>query len=76
MKLIFIATGMVNQQNCKYWENSTKDHCTAKKMTVWGAVGKATIIGPYFLEDNNGNIVTANFEYCIEMVNNFFVPEL
>ncbi|KAK7073423.1 hypothetical protein SK128_022676 [Halocaridina rubra] len=25
------------------------------KMTVWNAVGKADIIGPYFFEDHNGN---------------------
>lgn len=57
----------------KIWENCTKDHCTAQKLQ---SVGKAGFIGTYFFEDHNGNDVTMNSECYIEMINDFFVPEL
>jgi len=77
----FHLNGMVNQQNCRYWalENPRELHerpLHSPKVTVWCAVGKAAVIGPYFFEDNNGNAVTVNSERYTEMINNFFVPEL
>lgn len=77
----FHLDGIVNQQNCRYWalENLRELHerpLHSPKVTVWCAVGKAAVIGPYFFEDNNGNAVTVNSERYTEMINKFFVLEL
>ncbi|CAH0546719.1 unnamed protein product [Brassicogethes aeneus] len=37
---------------------------------------KTCIIGPYFIEDGNGRAVTVNSERYVEMITNFFFPEL
>lgn len=77
----FHLNGMVNKQNCRYWasENPRELHerpLHSPKVTVWCAIGKAGIIGPYFFEDNDGNAVTVNSERYIQMIKNFFLPEL
>ena len=77
----FHLNGMVNQQNCHYWtlENPRQLHAKPlhnPKMTVWCTVGKASVIGPYFFEDNNDNAVTLNSEHYTEMIDNLIVPEL
>ena len=77
----FHLNGMVNTQNFRYWatENPREIHerpLHSPKVTVWCAMGKTAIIGPYFFEDNHGNAVTVNSERYIEMINSFFVPAL
>ena len=77
----FHLNSMVNQQNCHYWanENSQQFHekpLHSPKVTVWYAVSQACIIGPYFFEDGNGRAVTVNSERYVEMITNFFLPEL
>ena len=58
MKLIFIS--MAWWINCRYWAFENPRELPSKplhnpKVTVWCAVGKVTVIGPYFYEDNDGN---------------------
>jgi len=45
------------------------------KVTVWCAIGKVAIIGPYFFEEN-GITTTVNSARYIDMMNNFLEPEL
>ena len=77
----FHLNGMVNKQNFRYWATENpreiyKRPLHSPKVTVWCAMGKTAIIGPYFFEDNHGNAVTVNSERYIEMINSFFVPAL
>lgn len=76
----FHLNGAVNKQNCRYWadENPRQLHAMplhSPKLTVWCAVGRLGIIGPYFFEEN-GVTVTVTSERYIHMVNTFFIPEL
>lgn len=77
----FHLNSMVNQQNCRYWANENpqqvhKRPLHSPKVTVWCAVSQTCIIGPYFFEDDNGRAVTVNSERYVEMITNFFIPEL
>lgn len=72
--------GSVNKQNCRYWaaENPRELHqrpLHSEKVTVWCAVSRLGVIGPYFFEDAQGAIVTVNSERYIAMLENFFIPE-
>jgi len=45
------------------------------KATVWCAIGKVGVIGPYFFEEN-GITMTINSAQYTDMINNFLEPEL
>lgn len=77
----FHLNGMVNQQNCRYWANENPRQLHVRplhvpKVTVWCALSQTCIIGPYFFEDGHGIAVTVNSERYVEMITNFFSPEL
>lgn len=72
----FHLDGFVNKQNCRYYaaENPQSLHgrpLHSPKVTVWCAVSKKLIIGPYFFEEQ-GNTGTVNSARSIDMLNNFF----
>ncbi|KAI5736797.1 hypothetical protein M8J76_007202 [Diaphorina citri] len=51
----FHLNGTVNKQNFRYWaqDNSRQLHerpLHSEKVTVWAAVSKSRVIGPYFLK--------------------------
>lgn len=76
----FHLDGFVNKQNCRYYaaENPQSLHerpLHSPKVTVWCAVSKKLIIGPYFFEEQ-GNTVTVNSARYIDMLNNFLKTEL
>jgi hypothetical protein len=76
----FHLNGAVNRHNCRYWaaENPRQLHenpLHSPKVTVWCAVAKFGVIGPYFFEENRVT-VTVTSERYIQMVNNLFIPEL
>ena len=54
----------------------TQRPLSQEKVTVWCAIGKRGIFGPYIFEDNDGNRVTVNAERYIEMMRRKFVPAL
>ena len=54
----------------------TQRPLSQEKVTVWCAIGKGGIFGPYFFEDNDGNCVTVKAERYIEMMRRKFVPAL
>ena len=61
----FHLSGHVNRQNFRFWateqphEHSEKPQ-SVEKTTVWCALGKNGILGPYFFEDDDGHQVTMN----------------
>lgn len=76
----FHLCGAVNKQNFRYWanENPREIHerpLHSPKVTVWCAVSKFGIIGPYFFEDN-GRTVTVTAERYVTMLEEFFEPQL
>lgn len=76
----FHLDGFVNKQNCRYCaaENPQSFHerpSYSPKVTVWCAVSKKLIIGPYFFKEQ-GKTVTANSARYIDMLNNFLKSEL
>ena len=60
----------------KFWApNQPHEHIqqplSREKVTVWCAIGKGGIVGPFFFEDNDGNPVTVNSERCIQLLQIF-----
>ena len=45
-------------------------------MTVWCAIGRNGIIGPYFFEDESGNQVTVDTDRYIALMRTKFIPAL
>ena len=76
----FHLNGSVNKQNFRYWSTINPRqvhehplHCD--RVTVWAAVAKFGVIGPYFFEEN-GRSVTVNSARYVVMIRNFLIPEL
>lgn len=76
----FHISGCVNKQNMRYWSDTNPRelhqrplHC--ERVTVWCAVSRVGIIGPYFFEENE-RTVTVNAARYTEMINGFFLPNL
>ena len=49
---------------------------SVEKVTVWCAIGRRGIIGPYFFEDERGRSVTVNTDRYVEMLRSKFIPAL
>ena len=76
----FHVSGSVNKQNFRYWaeDNPRELHqrpLHSPKVTVWCAVSKFGVIGPYFFEDD-GSSVTVNSQRYLAMLEDFFEPKL
>lgn len=76
----FHLSGCVNKQNMRYWSANNPRELHEKplhsaRVTVWCALSKVGIIGPYFFEENE-RAVTVNSERYVNMIENFFVPNL
>ena len=76
----FHLNGNVNKQNFHYWSpmnprqlHERPLHCD--RVTVWAAVAKFGVIGPYFFEEN-GRSVTVNSARYVAMIRDFLVPAL
>ena len=77
----FHLSGHVNKQNMRFWAAAQpNEHVQAplsvEKTTVWCAIGKNGIFGPYFFEDGDGRRVTANSERYIGMLRRRFIPAI
>ena len=77
----FHLTGYVNKQNFRYWagENPRLLHESplhAYKVTVWCEISASGIIGPFFFEDEAGNMLTVNSQHYVEMIHNFLTPQI
>lgn len=76
----FYLNGTVNQQNCRYWaqENPRQLHekpLHSPRVTVWCAVSRQHVIGPFFFEED-GVAVTVNANRYVRMINDFFFLQL
>ena len=77
----FHVSGFVNKQNFSYWSQANpralhKKPLHSQKVTVWCTMSALGIIGPYFFENEAGNAVTVNADRYVEMLQNFFTPQL
>ena len=77
----FHLSGHVNKQNLRFWAQAQPhEHVlrplSVEKVTVWCAIGRNGIIGPYWSEDDNGRPVTVNTERYVEMMRRKFIPAL
>lgn len=76
----FHLSGCVNHQNFRYWSGHNPRELHEKplhddRVTVWCAIGREGIIGPYFFEEN-GVTVTVNAQRYSHMINTFLSPRL
>jgi len=77
----FHVSGFANKKNFRYWSQANPRALHEKllhspKVTVWCAIAASGIIGPYFLENETGNAVTANADRYVKMLQNLFTPQL
>jgi len=77
----YTITFHINKQNCRYWaaENPRELHerpLHSEKMTVWCAMSRLGVIGPFFFEDARGATATATSERYVFMLEDFLIPEL
>jgi hypothetical protein len=76
----FHLSGTVNKQNFRYWcgSNPRELHNRAAhdpKVTVWCAVFKFGVLGPYFFEKDDVTVTVNSDRYCA-MLQIFFQPQL
>ena len=76
----FHLCGTVNKQNFRYWAESNPRslherplHCP--RVTVWCAIARFGIWGPYFFEEENV-VATVNSDRYCKMLENFLKPKL
>ncbi|KAL1497172.1 hypothetical protein ABEB36_008172 [Hypothenemus hampei] len=76
----FHLSGCVNRQNMRYWSDANPRelherplHC--ERVTVWCALSRVGIIGPYFFEENEVAVTVTSARY-LNMIQNFFLPNL
>jgi len=77
----FHVSGFVNKQNFRNRSQANPralhvNPLHSQKVTVWCAMSASGIIGTYILENEDGNAVTANADRYVEMLQNFFTPQL
>lgn len=72
----FHLSGGVSTDSMRYWsETSHGELDESDCVTVWCAISRVGIIGPYFFQEN-GRAVTVNSERYLTMIQEFFVPAL
>ena len=74
----FSLGGYVNKQNCRIWGSENPQVIEERplhpgKVTVWCALWAEGVIGPYFVENDDGTTITANSERYGHMITDFFV---
>ena len=76
----FHLSGTVNKQNFRYWaENNPRDlhqrPLHSPWVTVWCAVSRLGVVGPYFSKEGGETVTVTSYRYC-EMLENFLRPRL
>ncbi|PNF28631.1 hypothetical protein B7P43_G08708, partial [Cryptotermes secundus] len=69
-----------NKQNMRYWSGNNPRELHERplhsdKVTVWCALSRVVVIGPYFFEEDN-HAVTVDPQRYVDMIKNFFEPAL
>lgn len=72
----FHLSGIVKKKklNMRYWSPVIPKELHQKaspKVTVWRGIGTFEIVGPYFLENNNGETVILNSQRYVNMLEGF-----
>jgi hypothetical protein len=68
--------GYFNKQNCRIWaaNNPCKLHQSllhSENVKVWCSISSGGIIGPYFFQDGEGQIVAVKAEWYLAMLETF-----
>uniref|UniRef100_A0A1Y1JZD5 DUF4817 domain-containing protein n=1 Tax=Photinus pyralis TaxID=7054 RepID=A0A1Y1JZD5_PHOPY len=76
----FHLSGCVNKQNMRYWSETNPRELHQRplhsdRVTVWCALSKNGIIGPYFFEEND-RAVSVNSARYLTMIQEFFLHAL
>ncbi|PNF24557.1 hypothetical protein B7P43_G05389 [Cryptotermes secundus] len=76
----FHLSGYVNNQNMRYLSSNNPRELHERplhsdKVTVWCALSRVGVIGPYFFEEDN-HAVTDYSQRYVDMIKNFFQPAL
>ena len=76
----FHLSGTVNKQNFWYWaQNNPRDlhqrPLHSPRVTVWCAVSRLGVVGPYFFEEGGETVTVTSNRYC-EMLENFLQHRL
>ena len=74
----FRLSGDVNKQNMRYWspDNPRQLHqrpLHSQRVTVWCALSRVGIIGPWFFEENKRAVSVTSDRY-VHMIQEFFLP--
>ena len=74
----FHIGGYVNEQNYRFWVaehpmNIHEQPAHAHKVTVWCGITNERIIGPYFLEDDNGLTLTVTGHKCRKIIEEYIL---
>lgn len=77
----FYLNPQINKQNCRCWSTEKPDFYIEKplhgeKVTVWAALSVDGIVGPFFFEDNDGNVATVNKDRYLHILKSKFIPAL
>ena len=77
----FDLGGYVNKQNCRIWGTENPHAYIEKSMhsklvTVWCGFWSTGIIGPFFLENKQGEAVTVNGDRYTAMLNKFLFTKI
>lgn len=77
----FELNGSVNKQNMRYWSQDNPERFVTKqlhsaKVTVWCAISKKRIIGPFFFENENGRTVSVDANRYEDMLKSFFFLQM
>lgn len=77
----FYLNAQVNKRNCRFWGTEkpniyTERSLHSEKVTVWAALSSSGIIGPFFFEDEDGEVETINSSRYLDLLKKKFVPAL
>ena len=73
----FLLSGHVNSKNNIFWGSASPEHCLQRPLhsticTVWVALSKHGIIGPYWFEDDVEHAMTVNIERYLHILRKFW----
>ena len=77
----FYLNPQINKPNCRFWGEEKPDFYIekpfhGKKVTVWAALSVDGIEGPFFFEDDRGNVDTVNKDRYLNILLRKFIPAL
>ena len=77
----FDLGGYVNKQNCRIWDTENphayiEKPTLTKRVTVWWGFWSRGIIGPFFFENEQGEVITVNDDRYLAMLNEFLFTKI